>query len=511
MIFQSILFDQVGGDFYQEALTPPECFSDLNLDQVVADLTAGRQDYNLKPFFYTPLHDRALIEYRQAVMRDLETPAVLAAIKRFAEAMRKMYRYLGVQDQIEYPQHRQGWFLEAVIVYCAAARGLADDLAPLPLASRGLLAFREYLADYVQAETFTRLEAATTNLKAALASVRYCLLIRGNCIKVRPYESESDYSVEVEDTFAKFKQGAVKDYRNKLVSGGGVSHVDAQILTFVARLYPEIFANLEAYCAQNHAYLAPTIEVFDREIQFYVAYLEHIADLKRAGLHFCYPQVTTDHKKLFTYGGFDMALAGMRVTENAPVVCNDFYLEGPERLFVVSGPNQGGKTTFARMVGQLHYLASLGCPVPGSRAQLFLCDQIFTHFEQEEDIRNLRGKLQDDLVRIHAILAQATSRSLIIMNEIFTSTTLQDAVFLSKKIMESISALDALGVCVTFIDELATLNEKTVSMVSTIVPDNPAMRTYKIMRKPADGLAYAIFIAEKHGLTYERLKERIPA
>ena len=69
----------------------------------------------------------------------------------------------------------------------------------------------------------------------------------------------------------------------------------------------------------------------------------------------------------------------------------------------------------------------------------------------------------------------------------------------------------AISVCVwvTFIEELATSAAEGGEPGEHVVPGDPPLRTYRIVRKPADGLAYAMVIAEKHRLTYPRLRERL--
>lgn len=507
--FYSVLFagpaDRPAGD----RVPMPEFFTDLNCDQIVDAITTGREEYNLKPFFYTRLSRVEAVEYRHEVMQDLEREPLYERVSSFAAKMREVRQRLVQTQKMYYKEQKEAWFIDGVEIYCGIIKSFVDDLAASKLRSRALLAFRSYLEAYSRSASFNSLLSQVAALKADLAAIEYTVLIKGGGFTVRKYDSEADYSREVERTFEKFKQGAVNDYRVKYSVSTDMNHIEAKILEFVAKLYPDVFDRLAGFCARNGNFIDGTVAAFDREVQFYLAYLEYITPLRRIGLHFCYPAVSDASQEVYAYDGFDVALAHKLVQDNSSVVCNDFYLKDEERVLVVSGPNQGGKTTFARAFGQLHYLANIGCPVPGEKAQLFLFDELFTHFERAEKVENLRGKLEDDLIRIHAILSRATPRSIIIMNEIFTSTTIQDEIFLSEKIMSRVIELGMLCVWVTFVDELASFGSQVVSMVSTVLPENPALRTFRILRRPADGLAYATAIAQKYGLTYDSIRERI--
>jgi DNA mismatch repair protein MutS len=487
----------------------PQFFDDLNLVPVTDNIASGKEEYDLKPFFYTPLQNIEAIHYRHEVMLDLENANVYGCIQSFALSMQLMRRQLPKDEKRYYKRYKERLFLDAVKLYCDAVRFLANDLSHQSIHSQGLIQFVNYLQNYIQSVNFVALLTETSNLLNDLSSVHYCVWTKNLKLSVRNYRSEPDYTKEIEQVFDKFRHNAKKDYRTTAHATLEMNDVEARILEGVAQLYPELFERLEIFFQLHSNFQNETIVSFEREIQFYLAYLDYISVLKKQGLQFCFPEMSETGKDVYSCEGFDLALAYKLNREETTVVCNDFYLKGNERIIIVTGPNQGGKTTFARTFGQLHYLAALGCPVPGSKAKLFLFDHLFTHFEKEENIINFRSKLEDDLVRIHHILNESTSQSIIIMNEILSSTTLDDALFLSKEVMKAISELDALCIWVSFIDELLSLSDKTVSMVSMVVPDNPDLRTFKIERRPADGLAYARSIAEKYKLTYSYLKDRL--
>jgi DNA mismatch repair protein MutS len=483
--------------------------TDLNLDQVITAVSSDREERDLiTALFYRQLHDPATIRFRHEIFKDLEDESLFRRIKEAVELLRQVRSHLAQLEKMQSKYQREGWFLDAVAIYCEAVRSLADHLGGVSVNSPGLRSFGAFLVTYTASDTFTTLAAETAACKEALGQIRYCVRIRGGRVDVSRYAGEPDYSAEVLKTFERFKQGAVKDYRVQYRTWPGMNHVGAQILDLVARLFPGEFSALEEFCRRHGDFFDPAVRRFEREVQFYLAYLEYVAPLRAAGLRFCYPEVGPS-KEVFATETFDIALAHKLVAGKQAVVTNEFALLGHERIFVVSGPNQGGKSTFARTFGQLHHLGSVGVPVAGSAARLFLFDRLFTHFEREEDMAKMRGKLEDDLVRIRDVLMAATSDSILIMNEIFTSTTLSDARYLGTKVLEKVIQLDLLALYVTFVDELASLGPSVVSMVSTIVPENPAERTFKIVRGPADGLAYALAIAEKYDLTYERLQKRV--
>ncbi|WP_373483239.1 DNA mismatch repair protein MutS [Acetobacterium sp.] len=514
MEFKSILY-QTG---YEE--TPvnlePAYFRDLNLDQLINAITLDKEDYALKAFFYSPLKQMENIHFRQAIASDLDNDDFFRSSAVFSEKIFALNQQFGQcltslnrsgdkhQDYLE-----KGRYLDLIESYCEEVRSYYACLTHSDLKALGFLSLRDFLGDYLHSDAFVNLSGTTSRLKDELFALDYCILINGDTVKVKKYDGEPDHSSEVIQLLERFNPKPQAAAHEDKLHEGLAAHVENNILNLAAKLYPQSFAQLNDYCLNHHGFMNPVILNFSRELQFYIAYLDYIRTIKKMGLSFSLPEVTNSKTDLYNDDGFDLVLAAKLTKAPAKMVCNSFYLKNNERIILISGPNQGGKTTFSRHFGQIHHLGCLGLPIQGSRSKIFHFDQIFTHFEQEENINSLQGKLSDDLLRMKAIFDAATPNSLVIINEILSSTTLNDAVLIGQKLITMLANLDLICVFVTFITELASCHEKIVSMVSMVSDVDASARTYTLIRKEPDGLAYANHIVQRYHLDYLSINERI--
>jgi DNA mismatch repair protein MutS len=403
---------------------------DLNLDQVFGPVCEGREQLDLLSLFYSPLRDVDSVAYRHEVIADFEHPPVLAAVRSFGQGMRQVRDVLATMRSLHNRWQQRRLFVDAVSAYCDAVTSLTNELVQLEPASRGLSAFTIYLSAYQRSAGFSALVDEARTVLSALGKIRYTLHIRGTRVTVGGYSGEPDYAREVETIFAKFREAPASEFLATFRNTIDMDRVEGQVLDRVARLYPRPFGALNQYFEAHHDFLDLTVAAFDRDSQFYIAYLDHIAPLRSNGLAFCYPHLSISPDSTRAKAVFDLALAdkvNQPGSSRPNIVTNDFELGPDERIVVVTGPNSGGKTTFARAVGQVHYLASLGLLVPAEEAELVLADAVYTSFGQEEQLGTPRSHLEDELVHLHEVISLASPRSVIVLNESFSSTTLRDA------------------------------------------------------------------------------------
>lgn len=482
--------------------------ADLNLEPVIAALVK-RGGGDVRSQFRVPLTDVADVAYRQAVFRDLADAVLRDRIEAFVKTLRGLRDRGRPAPTIRHPRRTQRLALASASTYVAAVLALTEALTHAHLLSDALRDVASYLSRHVRSEGFRTLQADVVRLERELDTVTYGLELLEDRVHVWRTGPQEDYGAEVERTLRAFRRNGADAASHTSPQPNDMNAVEAEILDRVARLHPEPFAALEAFAQQHDTYVDHGVERFEREMAFYLSYLAYVDRFEAAGLPFCLPDVSAADKRIDVQGAYDLALADALLDAEEPVVLNDVRLDHGERVLVITGANQGGKSTYARMVGQLHHLAALGCPVPARRARLFSFRELLTHFDRPEDPSLLQGKLHDELMRLHALLGHATSGSVVILNEAFSSTSSDDALALGRATLERLLDLDALAVYVTFVDELSSFDARVASIATMIDSDDPSRRTFELVRRRADGRAHALAIARTYGLTYEDLRRRL--
>jgi DNA mismatch repair ATPase MutS len=243
--------------------------------------------------------------------------------------------------------------------------------------------------------------------------------------------------------------------------------------------------------------------------------------LRSRGLPVCRPDIVPMTERVCElHEAYNLNLALHQIASNdghTPIVTNDVRMGDDGRIGILTGPNQGGKTTYTQMVGLCQILAQTGLWVPAARARLSPVDNIYTHYPVEEQVARGTGRFGDEAQRLSQIFAHSTRHSLVLLNESLASTTPGESLYIAQDIVRILRRLGARAIFATHLHELAAdvaaLNASTagdsriISLVASrrAVGDDGLPRSYKITPGPPLGRSYAQEIAAQYGISYEQL------
>ncbi len=200
--------------------------------------------------------------------------------------------------------------------------------------------------------------------------------------------------------------------------------------------------------AQSTDHILSFFQMLRTELAFYVGCLNLQAQLIQKGEPVCFPvPVELGQRKSSFHGLYDVCLA-LSVAQK--VVGNDMNADQKD-LVIITGANQGGKSTFLRSIGQAQLMMQAGMFVPAESFSSAVCDGVFTHYRREEDNTMRSGKLDEELRRMNDIADNITPNSMLLFNESFASTYERDGSEIARQIT---TALVEKGVRVLFVTHL---------------------------------------------------------
>lgn len=254
------------------------------------------------------------------------------------------------------------------------------------------------------------------------------------------------------------------------------------------------------------------------EIIFYVRFAELCDKIKQNGMPICKAEVMSCGKrecKIHDLYNIKLAIKNLS-GDNTDIVTNEFVFDDKKRIYILTGPNRGGKTTITQAVGLAFLLAQNGIYVPASYMRFSPCDNIFTHFPADENDTVDLGRLGEESKRLSEIFDVATSKSLLLLNESLATTNVAEGLYIAKDVVKAMRYLGVRAVFNTHMHDLARnldeLNSSTngTSIVESMVTGvDCGKRSFKVFIAPPQGISYAKDIAERYGVTFDKIKQTI--
>ena len=270
---------------------------------------------------------------------------------------------------------------------------------------------------------------------------------------------------------------------------------------------------VQSYVLENTDFLLNLMP----EIEFLVKGTALLSSLKERGLALCTPTIPEGGAPVFDAAGLYNPCVALKV--DYEIVTNDVQMDTDNALiYVLTGPNRGGKSVITCAIGLSQAMMQLGMFVPADSATVSIADGIYTHFPTGADDTIDKGRLGEECARLRDIFECVSEHSLVLLDESLSSTGSFEASYIAAEVLAGFSRVGCRCLFSTHLHELASeidsINARTLPeggcAIDTLVAGiEEGKRSFKIYRQKPDGKSYARDIADKYGLSYENIVNKI--
>ena len=477
--------------------------------------------------------DEEVIRYRQKTLSDLiEIPELGEALGAAIPVLCDILELRRLSEDMRDASDTYLYSITEIELYISAVDLLCERLSAIRemIKSPAFKSFSDYIFELSESEDYRSLSESVKKLSAKVREVRSITVGVNLDAQMRPV-SAGVISVNSE----KFKSGRLLDkvlrmsFKNDALTciaeltpfGDGESENRREALVGAFnRAIEDVFRHsvrdwrriCSDYVLDNTDFLLKILP----EIEFVSKCASLISELTAKGYDCVVPTVCDKDEKAFSARALYNPDVALRIDES--VVDNDFEFDSEGKIFVLSGPNRGGKSVITCAVGLCQAMMQLGMPVPASEARLSVVDGIFTHFPEGAEDTIDKGRLGEECARLGEIFDSVTEYSMILLDESLSSTGAYEASYIAAEILTGFAGVGCRGIFSTHLHELAAhideINERSekdggVKIDTLVAGIEEGRRSFKIVRKKPDGKSYAKDIANKYGLSYEDIKKRI--
>lgn len=307
---------------------------------------------------------------------------------------------------------------------------------------------------------------------------------------------------------------------------GGTNDLEAPLFRELKEINSEYISHLDRAIRAYFKKSTEDILTFESQMSFYIGAKRIIDAVRARGLDMCRPKyLKMEERRLNAKGVFDLSFYTQMVSSDPmgslkdKIITNDCTMDDNGRFFVLTGANNGGKTTYSRAIGIIQVMAQAGIYVPCSSCEISPVDFIYTHFPKEEEVGLNTSRFTQECKQFKVTVDNATRYSMLLLNESIQSTTPTECVFIATELTKIFRCIGVRGVYATHLLELAKnldkLNAevegdtKLVSIVTTVDTTADNKRLYRIVKSAPQEFGYAQTIYKKFGVSFEEVQKRM--